>query len=665
MTAFAWLLALTVRSTVVLSVALALGVLLRRTAAVARHRVLTVTAIGLLLLPALPGMLPRWEIERARPWVETQTTITNSPTARPSVIVPLVVSGERASLPATRPAVSLGSVASAVVSVWLFGVGASLLALARALRRERRLLAGSRPLAGAWLETLDDARRALALSRPVRLLTCDAIETPLTGGWPATVLLPPSAELWPEERRQVVVQHELAHVVHCDALRQLAWRLVAALYWFHPLARVAQRHAKLVGEHACDETVVRLGTRPSTYARHLLEIAESLRAQPPAFASALPMVDRSQLERRLHMILDPKSPAGRGRAATAVCVVLLTATVLGVGAAAPPGPREKTSRVTSRSNDDSSEFDQQGDDSFTLRRSLGNGRRLSAHVSGPVRFDERGGISDLGSGSVLIETRGARRSQRMLITAEEGKPRYQWWVDGATHAVDDAARAWLAEALEVVATARAIGTIQGHVGSLQGAIGAIQGEIGALQGEIGGVQGEVGSLQGKVGSIQGDQGSLQGTIGSHQGAIGGLEAARAQASAALQKQIDGEIRQHEAAIAKVQAELASGAFARRMQAAEAELKAAEVRARDQIAELERKMKSVHAEDRIGKLQREIEAMHADERIKELERRLEPALERLKGRIDGPGPESRVLENLFPRAVLEGTWPARAGEDKDC
>ena len=147
-------------------------------------------------------------------------------------------------------------------------------------------LAQSRPLDGPWLETLDEARRTLAIARPVRLLTSDAIETPLTGGWPRpAVLLPARSERWEEDRRRMVVQHELVHVVRCDGLRRLAWRLVAALYWFHPLARIAERQAGLVGEHACDETVVRLGTRPSVYAHHLLEIAGALRGPPRAHSS--------------------------------------------------------------------------------------------------------------------------------------------------------------------------------------------------------------------------------------------------------------------------------------------------------------------------------------------------------------------------------------------
>jgi beta-lactamase regulating signal transducer with metallopeptidase domain len=719
MAAFFWLLGLIVRSTVVLSVALLLDMSLRRTSAAARHRLLTFTAFALLLLPALSGLLPRWEIAGVPLWAVTpiaatqpaaaRTTARPTPAARTMVTRSAVSPGpahqlfaagpgavtprpahsfeQRSANSEQRTAIRSGTIATAAVAVWLLGIVISLGALARALRRERHWLAASHPLDGTWLETLADVCRSLAVSRPVRLLASDDVDTPMTGGWPAAVLLPATAEEWSGDRRQVVLQHELVHVAHGDTLRQLAWRLVAALYWFHPLARLAQQRAKLAGEQACDEAVLRLGTRPSTYARHLLEIAESLRAQPPEFAGALPMIDRTQLERRLLMILDPKGPAGHGRMAAILSIALLALTVLAVGVAAPPpppvppappelsapsvpsapppppalaapsvpsappalaelsappvpsappappAPRER--HATRTFVDGDSEFDQNDDDgTFMMGRDLGAGRRFTVHVSGPVHFGERGAILDLGpSASVSVETRGRRGTQRMLITSDGGKLRYQWAVDGATHAVDDDARAWLADALEVAADSRAIGTIQGQVGSLQGQIGSIQGEIGSLQGRIGSIQGEIGSLQGKVGSIQGDEGSLQGEIGSHEGAIGGLEAARGQASSALQKQIDSEIREHEAAIEKLKAELHSGKLARRKQAAQEELKTAEAGAQERIAAVKREMADVHAEERIEKLHRQIEEIHAHQRIQELERQMEPALERLKGRID--------------------------------
>jgi predicted nucleic acid-binding Zn-ribbon protein len=459
------------------------------------------------------------------------------------------------------------------------------------------------------------------------LLLSGAIEAPLTGGWlrPA-VLLPEIAESWTVERRRVVLQHELVHVVRGDGLRRLAWRLVAALYWFHPLARIAEREAGLAGEEACDEAVVRLGTQPSLYARHLLEIAEALRGRPSVFASALPMVERNQLERRVVMILDVDR-SRRGRSVAIASVAILTATIA-CAAAAAPAQRERKPASPDASQDDSSGTVH--NESF--QHDFGDGCRLSARIVGYVQFDERtGAIREMPRGSsVVIETRElGKGSQRMRVTEEEGEPRYEWWVNGDSLPVDADARAWLKEAREVFAAYRAIGSIRGHVGSLQGQIGSIQGQIGSLQGRIGSILGEEGSLRGKIGSIQGERGSLDGQIGSHQGAIGSLEAARAAASDDLRKRIDREIRAHEAAIEKLEAERDDGALARRLAEAEAELRAFQRSSRGKIADLERQIAAIRSENEVERLEQEIEDFHAEERVDEIERRVARAIERLE------------------------------------
>jgi hypothetical protein len=331
-------------------------------------------------------------------------------------------------------------------------------------------------------------------------------------------------------------------------------------------------------------------------------------------------------------------------AAPALLALLAAAAVAAASAAsarpagqAPPQPSRSESRSAwerSCGEGFGSGFDSWGSDedgsTFVLRQRLADGRRLCASAEGAVRLDAKdGGIRELGpGGSLEVETRAGRRSQRMLVTGGAGAPRYAWFVDGEARPLDAAARAWLADALQVVAACREIGRLQGQVGELQGRIGSIQGEIGSLQGEIGRVQGLVGGLQGKVGSIQGEQGSLQGTIGGHQGAIGGLEAARSQASPDLRARIDQEIEQHRAAIRKLQAELDGGDIARRMADAEAELGRAQAASRAEIAELERKIAAVKAEERIADLERQIRDLHADDRIREIETQLKPALERL-------------------------------------
>ena len=166
-----------------------------------------------------------------------------------------------------------------------------------------------------------------------------------------------------------------------------------------------------------------------------------------------------------------------------------------------------------------------------------------------------------------------------------------------------------------------------------------RGTSAGLQGEIGSIQGEEGSLQGKLGEIQGELGGLQGEVGSHQGAIGGLQGARWQADAAEQRRIDREIASHNAAIQKIEAEIAAQRFPERIAAAEREARAfADGEARKRIAEIKRRMQDVQAPKRIAEIERQIQDLHAQDRIAEIERRMRPVLERLKveaHRIVGP------------------------------
>ena len=150
------------------------------------------------------------------------------------------------------------------------------------------------------------------------------------GVWRPAIFLPSSARAWSEEQRDLVLAHEIAHLAGHDPLRHVAARLAVALYWFHPLAWMAARQAAAAREQACDEAVLALGTRPSAYARVLLDLAESMQPSPAAFG-ALPMVQRSHLETRLMAILNddvraagPRQRAARGLVIPAIGVALCT-----------------------------------------------------------------------------------------------------------------------------------------------------------------------------------------------------------------------------------------------------------------------------------------------------------------------------------------------------
>jgi len=175
------------------------------------------------------------------------------------------------------------------------------------------------------------------MTRRVKLLVSRDIAVPMTwSGRRPTVLLPADATEWTDDRARVVLLHELAHVRRGDCSTHALARILAALYWFHPLAWMALAAMTREREHACDDFVLARGARPSEYAEHLLAIArQGLGA--PAFVMAPAMARASELEGRLVSILTPHRRESRRLAAQALTAASVCVT-LAVASAAPREP---------------------------------------------------------------------------------------------------------------------------------------------------------------------------------------------------------------------------------------------------------------------------------------------------------------------------------------
>ena len=236
--------------------------------------------------------------------------------------------------PVRRRPIATRDVLAGLALLWAFGAAAMLTQVVAGLLSVRRLVRGARPLADAsWTAEAAEAARTLGLPRVVALLTSDETEVPLTARvFRPVLVLPRAAASWDADRRRVVLLHELAHVRRRDTLARLAAETVAALYWFHPLARAAVAALRREGERAADDLVLGAGTRPSDYAAHLVAIVRGLAKEPEAWALA--MARPSQVEERVRAILDPaleRRPMGRWHArlaaSTLVAGAALVATV--------------------------------------------------------------------------------------------------------------------------------------------------------------------------------------------------------------------------------------------------------------------------------------------------------------------------------------------------
>jgi len=143
-----------------------------------------------------------------------------------------------------------------------------------------------------------------------------------------TVLLPEEARGWSEERRRVVLLHELGHVLRGDAATHLVARAALALYWWNPLAWTMWRGFLKERERATDDVVLGAGTAASDYAGHLLEIARTMQARQASAAAGVAMARRSQLEGRLLAILDGRTARGQQRRAATVAAVVAAIAIM-------------------------------------------------------------------------------------------------------------------------------------------------------------------------------------------------------------------------------------------------------------------------------------------------------------------------------------------------
>jgi TonB family protein len=330
---FAILVGVALKSTIVLGAAWVAAFALRSRSAAVRHLVWTAAAAALLALPLLSISLPSLSVP-----VASETSVLFRTTAMARSEAP--VSQPLPQVPAA-PSHSIPRRLHWRFSIILLWAAGSLLAFVQmllALARMRRVRRSALP--SAYSHTIAELAQAVGIHHSVDVLDAPSGAMPMTFGIlrPA-VFLPRDASDWSDERRRVVLLHELAHVRRGDVPLQLMARLALILHWWNPLAWTAWRAFLAERERAADDLVLRTDTCASDYARHLLEIARVMQSGPALGWAAVAMARRSQLEGRLLAILDSRTnrkPAGRSSALAAALVpIALIAPLAAIRAQGP------------------------------------------------------------------------------------------------------------------------------------------------------------------------------------------------------------------------------------------------------------------------------------------------------------------------------------------
>jgi TonB family protein len=324
------------KMTIVLAFAALLSVMLRRASASLRHAVWLAALAGAAVLPIVAAFAPQLPL-MLLPAAEELRNVSRNAMSDFSVFVIQGTEMSDAGLDRTlQPAL--------VRFVWWIGVVIVLGRFVLASVAARRVVRSATLLSGdEWNRLVRDLSSRLRLDAPVRVTMKDGSASPMTCGvLRYTILLPAAAADWSEDRRRMVLAHEMAHVKRKDGFIQAVMHAVCAVYWFHPLVWYAAHRIRIERERACDDHVLRLGVEPADYADHLIQIVRSMRGGR-SLSTAMAMAQPSQLETRLVSILDAKAGRRRPSPLSLLALCAITFAIIGSLAAlqvtaAPPLP---------------------------------------------------------------------------------------------------------------------------------------------------------------------------------------------------------------------------------------------------------------------------------------------------------------------------------------
>ncbi len=284
------------KATAILMLAFAAHAALSRRRALVRSALWNATLVGLMLLPLASLAFPRLQIA-ILPARETMTVAASAPgsggslpeiqpdadessvTMTPVPVAPAssLRSPEFVQSLTARPAP--GQLASVVLGFYVTVALFLALRVAGSLVAVRRLKRQCQPVGDpAWMNAMRQTRDRLGITRPVALMRSDDVSVPMVVGRLRPAIILPSAlpAVAGPLLIEMVLLHELAHVIRGDFGWNLVHKLVRLVYWPHPLVWPLGRIVGSVREQACDDLCVHVLGGSAAYRASLIEVASGL-----------------------------------------------------------------------------------------------------------------------------------------------------------------------------------------------------------------------------------------------------------------------------------------------------------------------------------------------------------------------------------------------------
>ncbi len=329
-------------SLIFLAMVLAIIGIAGKKSASTRYWILIGTLLGILILPIFSTITPSWNLPALSSLFETKETQThaierysteNSLTGVKNLPFKHTKSAAVKS-EQNEGANKFGLILSiytsifpySLLSIWF--VGAFLIAYRSCIRwrKTRSLVANSHAADNNRLnDMVATVKKEFGAKRPIFLLSNSTFPLVMVWGFlRPRIILPDDYGSWPDEKLEVVLRHEMAHIVRHDNFFIILALIASALYWFNPLIWVLIRKLNLTREVSCDDYVLNRGVRSSVYATYLMEIIQRGGGFKKAVISPVMATYTSNIKRRLNHVLNDQIKRKTIRLSAAYLIVILT-----------------------------------------------------------------------------------------------------------------------------------------------------------------------------------------------------------------------------------------------------------------------------------------------------------------------------------------------------
>jgi len=312
---FPLLLELLLKSTIFLIITLFVVFLLRKHTAAARHFILALALIGLLIIPLFQLIGPQLNLKLI-PQIQKPSQTPNQQERSLGMIHPDSRTGlsliDLRKLKSKSLSFSQNSgfkmidvLPAFLILLWLAGIFLILTKIIHSLFIAAQLTQkGKNADQFPWNHLVTLFLKRNPLKRRIKLMQIQELVIPMTWGvLKPVILIPDTSKKWPVDQCSTILHHELFHIKRNDFLVKLMAWLGCCLFWFNPLAWFVFKQLKKEQEKACDELVINTGIKPSTYATYLLRMKRLIEKQSLLPSSAIGMAGQSAFSERLITIL--------------------------------------------------------------------------------------------------------------------------------------------------------------------------------------------------------------------------------------------------------------------------------------------------------------------------------------------------------------------------